>query len=214
MKFHDGDKFEVTDQTDGGFLMTRTDGRWPCRCGQIHEDEQVAVDLANHNGRLIPITAGIHADRDGSEPGTSRTDAARVARYATALDLHSFRLASTYWQRFVLRVMAVADVEQAELRQRLADSEEEVERQYREAQAAEAKVAVAGANVLTLAERAEAAEAKVARVEAECREWEASIPGQGSVEEEVEGETISRVVAGLRAALAGPAKPQATEGGA
>ena len=59
----------------------------------------------------------------------------RTQRYAKALDLHSFRLASTDWQRFVLRVMAVADAEQAELR-----AEVENQRQRR-AGAAEAKVA-------------------------------------------------------------------------
>lgn len=47
------------------------------------------------------------------------------------------------------------------------------------------------------------AEAVIDRVKAECRDWEASIPAQNSLEEEVEGETISRVIAGIRKALDG-----------
>ena len=90
----------------------------------------------------------------------------RTQRYAKALDLHSFRLASTDWQRFVLRVMAVADAEQAELRA-------EVENQRQSARTAWDVHAehVETSNVRMLhwqavaedeKRRAEAAEAKVA----------------------------------------------------
>lgn len=89
-------------------------------------------------------------DRDANH--TVPTDEQRRAAYAEALDLHSFGMAATYWQRFVLRVMAVADAELADLRaenDRLArgiayEAEQggiERRRQWDRATAAEAKVA-------------------------------------------------------------------------
>jgi hypothetical protein len=47
-RFHNGDRFEIAGDT-----MTRTQGRWPCSCGQTHDDEQVQVDLDDGNGVLV-----------------------------------------------------------------------------------------------------------------------------------------------------------------
>lgn len=82
--FHDGDRFEVSDQTDGDFLVIRTDGAWPCRCGETHTDDQIENDLADSIGRLTPVRAAIHADRDSSEEAAKKVVVVSSAQKAAA----------------------------------------------------------------------------------------------------------------------------------
>jgi hypothetical protein len=153
-RFHNGDRFEI-----GGATMTRTGGRWPCICGQTHDDEQVDADLRDGIGRLVQAEAETHERSILSSRVDAAAGAARVARYAEAMYGRAI-LPNRHTDERVAAVMAVADEEQADLRA-------EVERLTRLLELREAQ---------SYRNRAEAAEARLDALVADLRgladKWE------------------------------------------
>lgn len=146
-RFHNGDRFEIAGDT-----MTRTDGRWSCSCGQIHDDEQVQVDLANGSGVLF------EAPNVPSVPRAREPE----ARYPEHIE--EAHLAAESIEHLIQRVEA-AEAEVERLRRDVAGQTRSAQNGWRTADAMRAEARSAEAELRALREGIEALSDEWLRVE-------------------------------------------------